>query len=153
MIHYSPTDNLHPNPKPYDYVVGIDCGVNTGYAIYDCKADKLTSVCSTMIHRAMDDLRHGKAGFKVFVRVEDARQVRFNTDKMRQQGAGSVKRDAKCWEDFLTDMKIPFEMVRPNKRITKWDAEQFKQYTGWQGRTNEHSRDAAMLCYKYKPRK
>lgn len=155
MIEYDPTQPLHPNPKPYDYVIGIDCGVNTGYAIYDCEERKLVCVETTMIHRAMDDIRHGYAakGYKIFVRVEDARQVRFKVDPVRAQGAGSVKREAGLWGDFLTDLGIPHEMVRPNNGITKWGADQFKAFTGWQGRTSNHSRDASLLCFKYIPKK
>ena len=86
----------------------------------------------------------------MFVRIEDARQRRWLGNKGREalQGAGSIKRDATIWEDFLTDKKIPFEMVAPSRNSTKLSAEVFKRLTGWQGRTSEHSRDAAMLVFK-----
>ena len=79
--------------------------------------------------------------------VEDARKAVFGRkmEGFKLQGAGSVKRDASIWEDFLTDLNIPFEMVRPNKRITKMKSDTFKNYFKWQGRTTYHSRDAAML--------
>lgn len=41
------------------------------------------------------------------------------------------------------------EMVPPKNNKTKLDATKFKQITGWKERTNEHGRDAAMLCFGY----
>lgn len=134
----------------YRYYIGIDCGVNTGYAIYSREGKQLTHVSTTMLHKAIIDIKgifDTGVETSILVVVEDARQVRFNTDKMKQQGAGSVKRDAKIWADFLEDYKIPHLMVRPKKAITKLSAERFKEVTGWSERTNEHGRDAAMLVW------
>lgn len=130
----------------YRYYIGIDCGVNTGYAVYDRETKTLKTVCSMPIHQAwkwMTEIWRND----VLIVVEDARQVRFNTDKMRQQGAGSVKRDAKIWEDFLEDCKLAYLMVRPKKAITKLSASEFTAITGWTERTNSHARDAAMLVW------
>ena len=38
-------------------------------------------------------------------------------------------------------------MVDPTNNRTKLNAEQFKRITKYQGQTNEHNRDAAMLVY------
>ena len=65
------------------------------------------------------------------------------------QGAGSIKRDAKIWEDFLMDIGVNHEMISPAKNRTKLKADTFKTYTGWENPTNEHSRDAAMLVFNY----
>jgi hypothetical protein len=63
------------------------------------------------------------------------------------QGAGSVKRDCNIWEEFLTEKRIPFEAVAPKHNVTKLRADAFRNITRWEGRTNEHERDAAMLVY------
>lgn len=97
---------------------------------------------------------HGK---KLIVRVEDPRQrTWFGTERMTReeerkklQGVGSVKRDASIWEDFLTDLGVEFEMVAPKRNVTKLPQDTFKTYTGWQNRTNEHGRDAAMLVFGF----
>jgi hypothetical protein len=60
-----------------------------------------------------------------------------------------VKRDCQIWEDYLTDLRIPFEMVAPKNNATKLTAEQFRRITGYEGKTNEHGRDAAMLVYGF----
>ena len=133
--------------KPH-YIFGIDAGTKTGLAIWDTKAKCFVEIKTVKIHTAFEIVSFYKEkGIKVV--VEDARQVRYGTDKNKAQGAGSIKRDAKIWQDFLTDKGIPFEMRRPNKAITKWDAERFKRQTGWQGSTDTHRRDAALLVYQY----
>lgn len=92
-----------------------------------------------------------REGRNIFVRVEDARQRKWfgNSGREKLQGAGSAKRDAKIWDDFLKDNGIPYEMVAPKNNRTKLSAEQFTKYTGWKGKTNEHGRDAGMLVYGY----
>lgn len=127
--------------------IGIDCGVNTGFAVWNSLSRIFIEIETLPIHKAMALVSFYAQTREIKVRVEDARQVRFKTDPVKLKGAGSVCRDAKIWEDFLTDKGIPFEMVRPNKRITNWTAEQFKVRTGYQGRTSTHARDAAMLVY------
>ena len=135
----------------YRYYIGIDCGVNTGIAIYDRVDKKFIIVGTNMIHVIFDYLKDiFSSGMDVndtlFV-IEDARQVKFNTDKSKAQGAGSVKRDAKIWEDFLIHQGFNYLMVRPRKSITKLCAIHFNNLTGWNERTNEHARDAGMLVW------
>jgi hypothetical protein len=134
----------------YRYYIGIDTGVNTGYAVYDRELKKLTRVVSSDIHDFILEIYEyyftGDLKDILFV-VEDARQVQFNTDKIRAQGAGSVKRDGKIWDDYLKAIVANYMMVRPKKAITKLSATDFNAITGWSERTNEHARDAAMLVW------
>lgn len=139
--------------------IGIDTGVNTGIAIWDNKEQSFELLTCTKIHKAMAEVERKKAecdssGTKLVVRVEDARQrTWFGTEMMgreeerkRLQGVGSVKRDCSIWEDYLKDLGVEYEMVAPKRNITKMTHEYFKAVTGWSGgRTNEHTRDAAML--------
>ena len=140
--------------------IGIDTGVHTGYAVYDSRIQQLTAVGTDKIHNVMqlvsglNDVSK-ETGDNIRVRVEDARKrtwYGFHTakqDRARLQGAGSVKRDAQIWEDFLTDLCVDFEMVAPKNNATKLTAESFRKLTGWVGKTNEHGRDAAMLVYGF----
>jgi len=131
-----------------DYVIGIDPGVNTGIAIWNGKI--LIQVLSMTIHEALDKV-HNWIGMIKLVRLEDARKRNWFGESGREQlqGAGSIKRDCKIWEDFLSDHKIPFELVAPRNNKTKVDAALFKKITGWKESTNEHGRDAAMLVYGF----
>ena len=142
--------------------IGIDTGVNTGIAIWDSRKRTLLSVSSMKIHKAMDEVKQWKGiaeatETKLIIRVEDPRQrTWFGTENMsreeerdRLQGVGSVKRDASIWDAFLKDLGVEYEMVAPKRNITKITHEYFCSITGWKKRTNEHSRDAAMLVVGY----
>lgn len=138
--------------KQYRYYIGIDTGVNTGYAVWDMKIKSFLAIRTLPIHKAMEIIANAQdtTWFKdVFVRIEDARKRTWfgKAGKEQLQGAGSIKRDAKIWEDFLTDLGIDFEMVAPKNNKTKLNAETFKKITKWEGKTTEHSRDAAMLVF------
>lgn len=134
-----------------DFVVGIDPGVNTGYAVYHINSKRLLTVKSLKIHEAFEYLLDLNSLNRLkIVRVEDARLRTFFTGgKEKAQGVGSIKRDCKIWEDFLTDKGIQFEMIHPKTQRTKVKADTFKNITGWINPTNEHSRDAGMLVFGY----
>lgn len=140
--------------KKYRYYIGIDCGVKTGYALYDREQKKLLRVCSKTILSAINEVRQvdmNNPG-QVMVRVEDPRMRKWipwqkdeKAERGRNRGAGSVMRDAQIWEEFLVEVAIPFELVAPKNNKTKVKDEYFKTITGWKQPTNEHGRDAAML--------
>lgn len=155
---YKRTDNNQKKlveQKKYRYFVGIDTGCNTGVAVWDKENKKLQSVETMPIHKALE-MVNGLLEWNylepdTFIRIEDARKRKWFGARSdhKVQGAGSIKRDAKIWEDFLNDLKVDFEMVAPKNNKTKMNAESFKKITGWQGKTNEHGRDAAMLVYGF----
>jgi hypothetical protein len=158
MTRFTPTilDKLKAEGKirrikadPPQLIVGIDCGVKTGFAAWSPVDKKFLILETLKIHQAMEKVKMLAERLRLFVRVEDARQVKFKTEGFKAQGAGSVKRDAKIWEDFLEEHGIPFEMVRPAKAITKKNAEDFRKLTGHEEQTSSHARDAAMLVLGY----
>lgn len=143
-------------------VIGIDCGKHTGMAVWNSTQRKFTFIDTVLIHQAMEMVLDLSKAYSVLVVFEDARQRRWYghfDKKLRRwvnspeddasvlQGAGSVKRDATIWEDFLLDHGISHVAAPPVKGGTKWDAKVFRRITGWQGRTSEHSRDAAILVF------
>lgn len=128
--------------------IGIDPGTHTGMAVWDSKEGKFLSLETLPIHRAMVEVMNLRIGREILVVFEDARQRKWygkgNTNA-KLQGAGSVKRDCSIWEDFCKDYGIPFRAIPPVKGATKITPEYFKLISHYQGRTSEHSRDAAML--------
>lgn len=144
--------------KKYKYYIGIDCGVNTGICVYSSEAKLIRHIATVRIHEAMEGIKfwcQTNPG-DVFVRVEDARKRTWipwqkdeKAERGKREGAGSVKRDAIIWEDYLEFLKVPFEMVAPKNNKTKVDANYFKKLTSYVGSTSEHARDAAMLVYGY----
>lgn len=134
--------------------IGIDPGVHTGLAVWDSKKQEFMELNTYMIHQAMQrimdwELMAEAADTTIQVVFEDARQRKGHYDEKyinaKAQGAGSVKRDSTIWDDFLTDMGIPFQAVPPGKGKTKYSSDYFKTITGWKGRTSNHARDAAIL--------
>lgn len=134
-----------------DMIVGVDPGVHTGFAIWSRAERRLTTVETLGITHAMTLIRTmADAGSLHSVRFEDARLRKWFGARGREalQGAGSVKRDCAIWQEFLQGLGgVPFLPVSPQAKGRKLDAEQFKRVTGWQGRTSEHGRDAAMLVW------
>lgn len=139
------------------YFIGIDTGVNTGYAVWNAETRMLEDMATVKIHQAMKRVEAiAGCSDKICVRVEDPRQRTWfgtenmsrNEERKRLQGVGSVKRDAGIWEEFLKDLGVEFEMVAPKRNITKLTHEQFVRLTGYTGKTNEHCRDAAMLVFQ-----
>jgi hypothetical protein len=131
-------------------IIGIDPGVHTGVAKWSIDSKKLMRVEEMKIHQAMRCIEHAhNSGLCKLVVFEDARLRRWFGTKGREslQGAGSIKRDSSILCDFLADLGIPFAALSPKAKGKKVDSEQFKMITGWEGRTNEHARDAAMLVY------
>lgn len=128
--------------------IGIDPGKNTGYAEWD-RHGKLLLACEAIaIHEAMARVKqHHESGLLHLVAFEDARLRTWLGSKGREalQGAGSIKRDCTIWADFLAALGAPYVNLKPASGATKWTAERFAKFTGWQGRTNEHGRDAAVL--------
>lgn len=130
--------------------IGIDTGVNTGIAVW--QDGELQSVESMTITKAMRKILTLYPHKYTKLYIEDARKwIGFNgktkSTDARLQGAGSVKRDAKIWEDWCKEHDYEVVFVKPMGKGLKKSAEDFKRITGWKGRTNEHSRDAAMIVY------
>lgn len=135
------------------YYIGIDTGVNTGMAIYH--KGEFLDIITTDIISALDRIREmSESGLEVKVYIEDARLRKYFGRESREkveakkQGAGSVKRDSKIWDDTLTNLGIEHYMISPKDNSTKMRAEYFKLITGYKGKTNEHNRDAAMLVFQ-----
>jgi len=135
----------------YDYIIGIDTGVKTGFAVWNSKNKKLDKVETTNIHRVILDIARSRANYiDMLIRIEDARLRKWvQGGREKLQGVGSVKRDAKIFEDMCKELGIDYELVPPKNNKTKLSAAAFKAITKWEGRTSEHSRDAAMLVFGY----
>jgi len=126
--------------------IGIDPGKKTGIAI---KIDgEFHAIGSMGIVEAMIEVLKYPVTNTV-VSFEDARLRKWfgKSGREKLQGAGSIKRDSSIWEEFLSYHNYDFFTVSPLSKGAKLDAELFKRLTGWEGRTNEHGRDAATLIF------
>lgn len=133
-------------------LIGIDTGTKTGVAVMI--DGKLDSVQTLSIIEALDSVRLKanlamSVGKNVKIYIEDARKRKWfgKNANAKKQGAGSIKRDSKIWEEFCVYHGIAYELVAPKDSKTKLPADTFKRLTGWQGRTSQHARDAVMLVW------
>lgn len=134
------------------YYIGIDTGTNTGVAVWNTQTRAFESIETVKIHKALEVVKefiYTESADNVFIIVEDARKRKYDPGltEEKKQGAGSIKRDAVIWEDFLTDLGANFRMVAPNGKLNKL-AENVKLWEAnckWTKRTSKHARDAAML--------
>lgn len=133
-------------------LIGIDPGVKTGLAVWDVIGNKITVVTSFGIIDALESVLttikiYNKESLLVYIENPNLRKWYGPRASQKQQGAGSIKRDYAIWLEFLQHHSIAYQEVAPKNVLTKLDAKTFASLTGWQGKTNEHSRDAAMLVY------
>lgn len=137
-------------------IVGIDPGVHTGFCVTD--NGSLTDVetmtfteaqawCLNCIARYREQ---GNVSTLELV-IEDPRgqfvpkgDPRHGAHRLK--GVGSVERDCKLWVEFAEFYSIPYRLVKPGK-YRNIDAKTFKKFTGWEGRTSEHARAAAMMVW------
>lgn len=129
--------------------IGIDTGVNTGIAVWaDGALQRVESMTITKAMRVVAE--YPASTTKLY--IEDARlwigfKGKTKQTDARLQGAGSVKRDAKIWEDWCSENGYKAVFVKPMGNSAKKNAADFKRITKWQGKTNEHARDAGMLVF------
>ena len=136
--------------------IGIDPGVNTGFAVWDSESRTFIDIRTCGIVAAMEIVGYYTQALRLDGRVvfEDARRRKWlpqerNLSEYRGKlmGAGSVKRDCDIWEEFCKRYEIPYTVIPPAAGRTKWDADYFAKVTGWTGRTSNHARDAALLVW------
>ena len=131
------------------FLIGVDPGVCTGFAVWDQEVGKFELITSCTILNAMRWVNDWKLRGKCSVWVEDARQRKWfgGSGREKLMGAGSIKRDCQIWEEFLHSGNLPYRFIPPKDIRTKLNAKKFKAMTGWQNRTNSHGRDAAMIVF------
>lgn len=148
---------LQINRSDYDIHIGIDPGVKTGVAVWDARAKRIIETYTVSAFAAEMLVQiHIKDKNAVLV-IEDARLRRvFQGGSERYQGAGSIKRDCKRWEEFCTELHIPYILVAPNGAANKIAANipVFQRLTGveiYNGKkiiVSKHARDACMLVFQ-----
>ena len=136
-------------------VVGLDPGCHTGLAVWDTTSRQFLDVRCSGIVDAMEYLSELQSQRQIgLVVFEDARQRKWiprekdlSQFRGRAMGAGSVKRDCSIWEEWCERNAIDYVASPPKNGTTKLSDIAFRGITGYDRRTNEHGRDAAMLVF------
>ncbi len=137
------------------FLVGLDPGEQTGLALYDPMAGRLRFCTSMSFWKAVQWFGT-VAGPVAVVVIEDARKLPVYGRHRAVRGArrdklarniGRIDRDTQLWLEYLTGRGYRVVLSHPSARQQKWSAQTFRQITRYQGRTNEHARDAAQLVW------
>ena len=135
-------------------VMGIDPGQATGTALYrDGALRALRTVAPVEIQALIREV------LPDVVVYEDSRlQSRVWTAGKARAAAGmKIARDVgriDAWCELIEATCKPLQIachgVSPKGKGAKLDAAQFRRATGWDGRSNQHERDAAMCAFRYR---
>ena len=134
-------------------IMGIDPGSSTGIAIY--RSGALVDLQTIEPFQLAETIAAISPARVVF---EDSRLIsptwkRGTSEAARLKIARDVGQiDAWCRLIVATcaRLKIPAHGISPKHKGAKLDARQFAALTGWIGRSNEHSRDAACVAWQFR---
>jgi hypothetical protein len=134
--------------------VGIDPGVNTGYAVWhESKFVTIATGGFWSVIGWVENLIKDVGASSLVFRIENPILWRdFTKNRMewsqRAKGAGSVERDFKLWVEYFERNNLYYEKVNPKHVGRMWDdADIFKKMTNYNGRCSKHGRDAARLVW------
>jgi hypothetical protein len=141
--------------KPF--VVGLDPGKETGFALYQRKGRKLLELRTLDFWAAYDFIlaRHPQSETELVIeQPNSARPMYERTDDVEGQRVrelmakkiGGNRREAELLVERFIAQGYEVRAVAP-VHAKKWDAEEFKRMTGWPKPTNQHCRDAARLVF------
>ena len=134
-------------------IMGIDPGSNTGIAIY--RDGALFDLLTIEPHQLAETIA---AIYPARVVFEDSR-LQSHTWKRGVNNAAQLKIardvgqiDAWCRLIVATCARLGIAAhgISPKNKGSKLNAEQFAALTGWTGRSNEHSRDAACVAWQFR---
>ncbi len=134
-------------------ILGIDPGVNTGVAIF--KAGSLHALLTIEPHMLPALIDMHKPGRVVF---EDSRLQTHVWTRGRTMAANCKMArnvgEIDAWCRLITavcgELKIAAHGISPEQKGAKLNSMQFRQQTGWEGKSNQHERDAAMVAWPYR---
>ena len=157
------------------YLLMIICGIDPSYqdnnAIAFWDGEKLFGLASgsyrdmmLQVQEANPDIviledsrlmEHVKSAMSAYMTaIKKKRGTNAGVGAAAKAGRSIGKLDGVCqrWDEDLKDMGFAVKYVNPSSRRVNLDlklkAPKFKLITGYEGRTNEHQRDAAMLVFK-----
>lgn len=136
--------------------MGIDPGTKTGVAVWCRQQKQLIFVECMDFWGSLDRVEQHMSPVDTLVAVEvPKRGLVYDRHRLPKTGAvakiafnaGETYARAALTVSRLRSLGFHVEEVVP-MRVRKWSAQDLKRYTGYDGRTNEHTRDAIRLCYQ-----
>lgn len=133
-------------------IIGIDTGTKTGFC--HLKNGEICQLRTYSIIKAQAEVLHIHQSQKdIVIAIEDTRKRKWVADDIgneRLKGVGSVNRDSAIWQEFCEFYDIAYLLIAPAdlKDLLKMPVANFTLFSGWQGKSSEHSRDAFVLADK-----
>lgn len=133
-------------------IVGIDTGTKTGFC-YLSNGEICQLKTFGIITAMAEVLQIYKEKHNLVVAIEDTRKRKWvaqDIGRERLKGVGSVNRDSAIWQEFCEYHNIQYRLIAPAQLqgLTKMNVNKFQKFSGWQGKSSEHSRDAYMVAWK-----
>lgn len=133
--------------------IGIDAGKKTGIAIWDTESREILAVKTLDFFKTLIFVGDSFDTDAAKIIVEDPNKIKPIHGAKKNvsirpllkiaQNVGGVKRETELLIEGLEAMGFDVEGTKPRK--TKKDAAYIKSICGFEGSTNEHTRDAIML--------
>lgn len=138
------------------YSIGIDPGKKTGFAAYNIEKDTLDLQTLDFwdVIREMHIFYNPMTVHEVTVEVPTSKHVWHGKGPNQKSASkvgvnvGGVIREAELLAEGIRRMGFSVRTAHPRGKV---NAAKFKTFTGYQGQTNEHTRDAGLLCFRRKP--
>lgn len=153
---HRPTYSESMGSEGMSTILGMDPGANTGVAHFvNGELARLETIAPHQIERTL------REAMPVLVVFEDSR-LQSHTWTRGKSGAASAKMarnvgQVDAWCTLITsicgELGIPAHGISPAAKGAKVNAERFAALTGWDGRSNEHERDGAMVAWPYRSAK
>ena len=144
-------------------VIGIDPGLQTGVALYrDGALDALLTldpwdITAFLVHqngaRGINRVifEDSRLQSHIFSAHKPGKRVLSHPEQLKvARNVGQI--DGWCHVIFnvCAERGIVCHGISPANKGEKLDAKQFAAVTGWQGPSNQHGRDAAMVAWRYR---
>lgn len=147
----------------FRFVIGVDPGVKTGFAVWDREQKRLTTVetvsfwdlflgiqRSTLYNTSNTCVVIEIAHYAPTFRERRGKATSVGTADRMSRNVGGVTREAALLVEGFKTLGYQVSESRPIGKAKKAEDDllQFKRLTGWTERTSQHARDAARLCFQ-----
>lgn len=130
--------------------IGIDPGKKTAIAVYDSITKRIIDVFMTDFWGAYEYLESEQHDILIKAVIIEVPRTKSNWHKkgcdITSANVGGIYREANLLANGIERMGLKVVRQHPQGKV---DAAYVKKITGYQGKTNEHTRDAIMLCWGY----
>ena len=134
-------------------IIGIDPGAKTGVAIFiGGKLTELRTTTPNGVAALLDEIQPERVVFEDSRLTSPTWARGVSPAAMRKIARNVGQVDAWCSQlvDLCAARGIVAHGISPKGKGAKLNAVRFAEMTGWEGRTNQHCRDAVAVAWQYR---